>query len=216
MPTVKILNIKPGKLGIWKFRETASELQPIFQFTEKEQKEFQNFKTDNRKREFLSVRILLEKMMDKKTEIHYNSHGKPEIKEPAMHISISHSADLAVVLVSEKNAGVDVENIHRNTEKIAKRFLSDVEMYEIQQSDQPNLQRIIYWCAKEAAFKFSVLPEIDFKSHITIRNFKQKAENGVFIGQISKNLPPINLTFHYFFYENNVIVFCVEKEKNKK
>lgn len=216
MPVVKIIDIDGIKLGIWKFLETDEELQQHFQFTANEKSDFQQIKHQNRKREFLCVRLLLNHMLGKKCEINYTSEGKPQLTNNHFYLSISHSTDLAVVLVSEKNAGIDVENIHRNTEKIAKRFLSDTEMNDIQQSDQPNLQRIIYWCAKEAAFKFSILPEIDFKSHITIHNFKQKAESGVFMGQLSKNLPPINLTFHYFFYENNVIVFCVEKEKNKK
>lgn len=212
IPPVKILDIKPGKLGIWKFRETASELVRIFQFTEKEYKDFQQLKYDNRKREFLSVRILLEKMTGKKTEIHYNDQGKPEIKEPEMYISISHSADLAVVMLSKKNAGVDVENIYRKTEKIAGRFLSEKELAEIKTSANPDLKRIVYWGAKEAAFKFSVLPEIEFKSHINISNFTLNMLGGTFTGLLCKNLPPTHLAFHYFFHENNVIVYCVEKE----
>lgn len=214
MPVVKIIEINGIKLGIWKFLETAEELQHHFQFAAIEKSDFQQIKHENRKREFLCVRLLLNQMLGKKCEINYSSEGKPQLTNNHFHLSISHSADLVVILLSEKNAGIDVENIHRNTEKIAKRFLSDAEINDIQQSDQPNLQRIIYWCAKEAAFKFSVFSEIDFKSHINIRNFKQKVESGVFMGQLSKNLPPTILSFHYFFYENNVIVYCVEEEKN--
>lgn len=215
MPAVKILDVKQGKLGIWKFRENVSELQTIFQFTEKEHKEFQQLKNDNRKREFLSVRILLEKMMDKKMEIHYNSYGKPEIKEPATHISISHSADVAVVLLSNINTGIDVENIYRKTEKIASRFLSEKELEEIRTSKNPDLKRIVYWSAKEAAFKFSVLPEIEFRSHIVIKNFRLNKQGGFFYGALCKSLPPTHLAFRYIFHENNVIVYCVEQENLK-
>jgi 4'-phosphopantetheinyl transferase len=212
MPLVKILNIETEKLGIWKFQESSEELQQVFQFTEKELADFQCIKYENRKREFLTVRLLLEKMLGEKKEISYNSNRKPHIKNNPFFLSISHSADLAVVLLSEKKAGVDVENIHRNTEKVATRFLSENELNDINNLPKPQLQRMLYWCAKEAAFKFSAWPEIEFKSQIKIDNFELNAQGGTFSGHLAKNLPLTQLTFYYFFCENNVVVYCVEKE----
>jgi 4'-phosphopantetheinyl transferase len=213
MPAVKILDIENGKMGIWKFQESSEELQQIFLFSEKEKEKFQSVKYEHRKREFLVIRLLLEHLLGEKIEILYSADGKPKLKNKSLFISISHSADLAVVLLSEKNAGVDVENVRRNTEKIATRFLSENELNDIKNSHKPKLQRMLYWCAKEAAFKFSVWPEIEFKSQIHIHKFEMDAEGGFFSGQLSKKLPHINLTFHYFFYENNVVVYCVENEK---
>ncbi|MBW6535459.1 MAG: 4'-phosphopantetheinyl transferase superfamily protein [Mariniphaga sp.] len=214
MPAIKIFDIENGKMGIWKFQESSEKLQQIFRFSEKEKKEFQSIKYENRKKEFLTIRLLLAHMLGEKTEILYSESGKPQLKNNPFFISISHSADLAVVLLSEKNAGVDVENVHRNTEKIATRFLSEDELNEINNSQKPQLLRILYWCAKEAAFKFSVWSEIEFKSQINIHKFELNAECGIFFGLLSKKLPHTNLTFHYFFFENNVIVYCVEVEKS--
>jgi 4'-phosphopantetheinyl transferase EntD len=214
MPAVKIFDIKKGKIGIWKFQESSEKLQHIFRFSEKEKNDFQTIKYENRKREFLTIRLLLENMLGEKVEIYYAAGRKPRLKNNSLFISISHSADLAVVLLYEKNSGVDVENIQRNTEKIAIRFLSENELNDVNNSPNPQLQRMLYWCAKEAAFKFSIWPEIDFKSQINIHKFDLKSEGGVFYGQLSKNLPSINLVFHYFFHENNLIVYCVEEEKS--
>lgn len=213
MPAVKIFDIKNGKIGIWKFQESSEELQQIFRFSEIEKEKFQSLKYEKRKREFLSIRLLLETMLGKKAEIFYTSGRKPRLKSNSYFISISHSADLAVVLLSRKNTGVDVENIQRNTEKIATRFLSEKEINDVNNSPNSQLQRMLYWCAKEAAFKFSVWPEVDFKSQINIRKFDLNAEGGVFYGQLSKNMPSINLAFNYFFLQNNAIVYCVEEEK---
>jgi 4'-phosphopantetheinyl transferase EntD len=213
MPAIKVLNIEKGKIGIWKFQESSDELQQIFRFSEKEREEFQSVKYEHRKKEYLTIRLLLEHLLGKKIEIFYTANGKPQLKNKSLFISISHSADLAVVLLSEKNAGVDVENTQRNTEKVATRFLSENELNAIKNSRNPQLQRMLYWCAKEAAFKFSLWPEIEFKSQINIHKFELNADGGIFSGQLSKNLPPIKLGFHYFFYENNVIVYCVEEEK---
>jgi 4'-phosphopantetheinyl transferase len=214
MPVVEILNIKKGKLGIWKFQESSDELLRIFQFTENEKTEFQCIKYENRKREFLCVRLLLEQMLGEKNEIFYFSNRKPRLKNNPLFVSISHSADLAVILLAEKKAGVDAENRERNTEKIATRFLSRKELTDVNNSPNPKLQRMLYWCAKEAALKFSDCPEIEFKSQINIDNFILNNDGGMFTGQLSKNLPHTKLAFHYFFYENNVVVYCVEEEKN--
>lgn len=213
MPAIKVLNIEKGKIGIWKFQESSEELQQIFRFSEKEREEFQSVKYEHRKREYLTIRLLLEHLLGEKIEIFYTANGKPQLKNKSLFISISHSADLAVVLLSKKNAGVDVENTQRNTEKVATRFLSENELNDIKNSRKPQLQRMLYWCAKEAAFKFSLWPEIEFKSQINIHKFELNADGGIFSGQLSNNLPPIKLDFHYFFYENNVIVYCVEEEK---
>jgi 4'-phosphopantetheinyl transferase len=214
MPAVKIFDIENGKIGIWKFQESSEELQQIFRFSEIEKEKFQSFKYEYRKREFLSIRLLLETMLGKKVEIFYTSGRKPRLTSNSYFISISHSADLAVVLLSKKNTGVDVENIQRNTEKIATRFLSEKEIKDVTNSPNSKLQRMLYWCAKEAAFKFSVWPEIEFKTQINIHHFDLNTEGGIFYGQMSKKLPYTNLAFHYFFCENNVIVYCVELEKS--
>ncbi len=213
MLVAKILDIEIGKLGMLKLAEPAETLIQNFHFSEIEKKEFGLIKNDNRRKEYLAVRILLEKLTGKKSEIIYNTNRRPELKNQSLNISISHSPDLAVVLLSEKNAGVDVENIHRNTEKVATRFLSETELNDIRKSPQPNLQRMLYWCAKEAAFKFSCEPETEFKKHISIYYFEINPKGGMFYGQLSKNLQPLKLVFHYFFNENNVVVYCVEEEK---
>ena len=214
MPAVKIFNIENGKIGIWEFQESSEELQQIFRFSEKEKSDFQCIKYENRKKEFLTIRLLLEYMFGNKYEIIYTSEGKPQLKDNPFYLSISHSAELAVVLLSQKKAGVDAENINRSTEKIATRFLSENELNDLSVSNQPQLQRMLYWCAKEAAFKFSVWPEIEFKSQINIHKFELNAKGGIFTGNLVKNLSSIHLEFHYFFHENNVIVYCVEVAKS--
>lgn len=213
MPAVKFSDIEHGKLGICKLGKSSQELVKLLQLSEKENSDFQNIKYENRKREFLSVRLLLKQMLGEKNEIYYTANRKPRLTNSTFFISISHSSDLAAIIISEKNSGIDVENIHRNTEKVATRFLSEKEITDIQNSANPALQRIVYWSAKEAAFKFCDLPEVEFKSQIAIDSFALNSEGGIFTGYLTKKLPATKLAFHYFFHENNVIVYCVEEEK---
>jgi len=212
MPAAKIIELPHGKLGVWELTETAEKMAGIFQFSTKEESDFHKIKNETRKREFLAVRLLLEKLLGQKSEISYNKHRKPHIQNKNLNISISHCSGLVVVLVSKIKAGIDVENMERNTEKIAPRFLSEQEKHEIENTPELSLTRIIYWCAKEAAFKIAEHPEIEFKTHIQISPFKVNPAGGSFRGKLCKNEPTSQLAFQYFFFGNNVVVYCVEQE----
>ena len=118
MAIVKIIETNAGKLGIWKLSESSETLTGLYPFSKSEKSEFNLIKSEKRKKEFLAVRILLVKMLHSKTRILYNSNGKPYLKSSILNISISHSPELVTILLSEKNAGIDVENINRKTEII--------------------------------------------------------------------------------------------------
>jgi len=208
--------MKTSQLGICKLNNYDDSSADTFPFSENEKKEFLAIKNGKRKKEYLAVRHLLLEMTNKKNEILYDTAGKPRLKKNDLQISISHSPDLAVVFLSKEKAGVDVENIQRRIQQVTKHFICEKEWNDINKTVNPQLTRILYWCAKEAAFKFSPSPEIDFKKHIAIFPFDPEPEGGTFFGELSKENPAIVLTFHYFFYENNVIVYCVEEVKNKK
>lgn len=204
-----------GLLGVWDLSETCSALLDDFHFSEKEQREFNKITNDKRRCEYLAVRLLLQKMMQKKKELYYTNSGKPFLEEN-IHISISHSSELAVVLLTDKPAGVDVESLQRKTDKIASRFLSDSESQHIQSTPDPAFTRILYWCAKEALFKCTPLEGIDFKSQLLIKPFHPVSGSGNFCGQLIENNQPANFVFHYFIMNNNAIVYCNEKENIEK
>lgn len=203
-----------GLMGIWRLSETCSALLEDFLFSEKEQLEFQKIKNEKRKCEFLAVRLLLQKMMQKKKELHYTASGKPFLEEN-IHISISHSSELAVVLLTDAPAGVDVESIQRDTYKVAARFLSDSELQHTNNTPDPAVTRILYWCAKEALFKCIPAEGIDFKSQLLIKPFLPDSGSGKFFGQFIKNNQEVNFVLHYHIIYNNAIVYCTEKPKSK-
>lgn len=202
-----------GMLGIWELSESCNALFREFSFSDKEQLEFNNITNDRRKCEFLAVRLLLQKMMQQKKELNYNGSGKP-ILEENIHISISHSSELAVVVLTEKPAGIDVESIQRKTDKIAARFLSDSELQHINTTQDPAFTRILYWCAKEALFKCTPLEGIDFKNQLLIKPFLPVFGSGNFYGQQLINNQVVNFVFHYSIMNNNAIVYCFEKDED--
>ena len=209
MAFAKQLNTAIGIVGIWELSESSDQLRNKFSFSRTEKEEFSQLKIEKRKVEYLSVRLLLEKIVGRKAELNYSKTGKPYIKDSNLHVSISHSAELAVVFLSEKNAGIDAENIFRNTQKAGKRYLSEPEYQTAMSSKHAALARIMYWSAKEAIFKCTPEQEISFANQIKIFPFNIQNE-----GELSGRLETAEKfrKFHcrYLFYGNNVIVYCVE------
>ncbi len=206
MPIIEKINTEAGVLGIWKLSESASELISNFQFSEKEKEEFDKIKVERRKKEYIATRLLLKGLIDKKPKILYLESGKPVLKNSHENISISHSSEFIVILISEKNIGIDVENTHRNIKKIANRFLCEEELNYIQNTADPQTATILYWSAKEAIFKCTDDDGILFDKQIFIQPFEIKTE-GNFNATLNKDT---RYKLWYFFIENNVVVYCVE------
>ncbi len=89
----------------------------------------------------------------------YGRHGKPSLAmQPELQFNLSHTADVAVVAVTENAAvGVDVEELHRGRrlEQAAHRFFSAAERTALLRlADDTRAEAAIRcWCRKEAYLK---------------------------------------------------------------
>ena len=154
MALSEIIEFCHDKIGIWELTEPASDLLNQYTLSEREKNEFSKINNEKRKKEYLAVRLLLKFMFKDNNTILYDDKGKPFLKNKNISISISHSDDLAVVMISQKNAGIDVEPITRSIQKIALRVLNDKELADSSGKNYNKIKQLLYWCAKEAAFKF--------------------------------------------------------------
>lgn len=214
MPFLKQINLPDCTIGIWELRESVDELIEGFNFSQIEKNEFNKIKVEQRKKEFLATRLLAEKTCGFKPEIQHNKLGKPSIKNFNKNISISHCNSIVAIIISDKNVGIDAEDTNRNINRVANRFLSRNEMSFIETQPNAQTQKVVYWSAKEAIFKCAVENGIQFDKQIKIAGFKL-AKEGHFSGEllIGKNCYQYNLW--YFFIKNVVIVYCIEKNRNK-
>lgn len=83
-------------------------------------------------------------------ELGYNEHGKPFAKNLPVHFSISHSDDIAVCAVSDKEIGIDIEKIRDVNPRSAERFASEKEQEYIRKCEKGFFE---IWTLKEAYFK---------------------------------------------------------------
>lgn len=167
MPLIKSITVPNGLLSVWQITESSDELLSYFTNEEFSTPHFQEFTYEKRKAEWLAARALLKQMIGSSLPISYNKSGKPLLNHPIYpNISISHSREYVAVMVHRYLAvGIDIESMNRNYAPIRKRYLSEMELQQV--NEDPLLQ-CIYWCAKEAVFKLIEEDGVDFRKQIEV------------------------------------------------
>jgi 4'-phosphopantetheinyl transferase EntD len=128
--------------------------------------------SEHRKREWLSVRTLLKRLLGEEKEIAYTDFGKPYLADNSCHISISHTKDfVAVIWGKEKEVAIDIERISSRVENIRSRFMSEPEESNLSK-ENPVIHLLLHWSAKESLFKLLPENDIEFKSQLHIRPFE--------------------------------------------
>ncbi len=213
MPFIKKIEVENGILGIWEIAESASSLLIDFQFSEDEKAEYDKFIIEKRRVEYLATRLLIQKLLTDKSEITHEKSGRPIIINSNQNISISHSAELVVIFISNDSVGIDVENVTRNIDKVTHRFLHHKEMDWAEKSENHQIAKILLWCAKEAIFKCSKQAGVQFDTQIFIPPFEIE-KTDCFIGKLICEKGSENFNLRYFYFRNNIIVYCVEVKNN--
>ncbi len=195
------------RLGIWEINETYEELISAVTLTEEELLTVQKFGNYQRKLEWLSVRVLINILLNKPCQIIYNEERKPFLSCNSYNISISHSHQLTSVLMSHKyRVGIDLEYMSHQIHQVAHKFINDKEFI----TSNPDLKRLhlyIHWCAKEALYKICDKQDINFKHNLTILPFEVKNEGSI-IGHLDNRYGHREFDLHYFTYDGYVIVWC--------
>ncbi|MCY1722529.1 4'-phosphopantetheinyl transferase superfamily protein [Prolixibacteraceae bacterium Z1-6] len=210
MPFVKEINTPEGKIAIWNLNDSTKELGSYCSLSNSDQEKLNNITSERRKKEFLASRILVKKLTGSNQQIIYNKSGKPFLKDREKHISISHSANFAVVFISERKIGIDIEQTDRNIDRIAARFLHHKEKDFISMLENQQFAKILFWAAKEAIFKCADSVGIQFNKQIRIADFDIERSRK-FNGTLMNSTKNIQYELHYLIIENNVMVYCVEQ-----
>lgn len=93
----------------------------------------------------------LDPMMEK---IGYHRYGKPYlIDHPDIHFNISHSVDMAICVISDKEIGCDIEKIRKYDSDVALRCFSEKEMRYIEESKDKDFAFTRIWAMKESFLK---------------------------------------------------------------
>lgn len=198
-----------GLLGFWEITETTEELLALVNPQNEELENFLQLKNELRKREWLAVRLLMQKMLESESKISYDPTGKPFLAHSSGHISISHSSNRVVLYFHpEHQPGIDIELITRNVERTAKRFLSPGELNDCTIDGQlSNRDLMLRWCAKEAVFKMVPFNDIDFANQIECSAPRLIMNEGVFSATFTSSATSLHIPLHFRLVGDLLVVW---------
>lgn len=174
MPFLKEKVWQGRRLGVWRVTETLQELldMALLQGVSVDL----SAKGEKRLVETIATRLLLLRMVGP-VGLSKDAAGKPYLVGAMGCVSISHTKGLVALLLSDEEAGVDVERCDRDALRMSRRFMNDDEV-ALLAGEQPSLVALIVWTVKEALFKIVGDVGGTFKDNITVLPF-EVAEEGV-------------------------------------
>lgn len=155
--------------AIWQISESVEELRSALSLRAEEDMLYNTFVAESRKKQWLAYRLLIREMLSPaEFPVEYDESGKPFLAGSNYHISVTHTEDLAAVIISQYDrVGIDMERIKPRVAKVREKFLSPVELASI--SGERELEQLtLGWCAKEALYKLYGKRDLDFRENILI------------------------------------------------
>ncbi|MCX6283870.1 MAG: 4'-phosphopantetheinyl transferase superfamily protein [Bacteroidetes bacterium] len=188
-------NLSGARLGVWHIIESEDFLRFNSRAFPEDIATVDSYKNESRRKQWLACRALIARMLHlEAVKITYDGYGKPSLNGFQGYISFSHTREYAAVLINENDpAGIDIEKLTSRIHRVADRFLQPDELEHIKrlagkmvtgercqltQADSDNTEchpqtelLYLYWCAKEALYKFYGKPDVDLKNDIHISPF---------------------------------------------
>lgn len=172
MPLYKRILINENcKLYIWKIEESLDSLLAPVKLTKNSLQRLESMKSDLHQRGFVSIRHLLKEAGYSDSDLYYDEHGKPFLKD-GKHVSITHSFNFTAIIISEnQHVGIDIEKQRDKILTIAHKF-TPVEEYKTIANHSALISKLtIVWGAKESLYKIYGKKKLRFLEHIYIYDF---------------------------------------------
>ena len=196
-----------GQLGIWQQQESLDFFRQRLELSEFEKVEISKFKKKKRLSEWYASRYLLFKMMNNEMrDIPFkDEYGKPYFKDNSTNLSISHSGNLAAVLISHYICGLDIQEMNPKIAKILPRILSVQEASKFLKNINNSLSAFA-WSTKEAVYKAYGKKLLDVRKAIRITSYELNGSNYSADVQIEKDDMKIKYQTKGFVIKNYVVV----------
>lgn len=171
MPKYAHHTFEGGGIAIWHITESAETLYAMLGM-QRYDAALNAMHHEERRTEWLAVRVLLTEVLGRDKEIAYHSTGRPYLTDGSFCISISHTKGYAAIAYHRSyRVGVDIERISPRVMRIADRFTHASEgLYMDKCNEEERLMYLlINWSAKETLYKCVDTPlAADFKNTFQI------------------------------------------------
>jgi len=210
MPLFLKKNDLGATVAIWKITEPEEWFLANLALTAQEAEQLAGIK--GRKRlEWLAVRYLTHELsgMALRSPILKDDSGKPYLAHEGLHLSISHSGEMAAAILAPLPAGIDIQRPVEKIERIAHKFLRPEEDASLSTTHRL-LHLHVYWGAKEALYKAYGRRELDFRVYMAIEPFQFEPDGGAFKGKVEKEGFVAYYDLRYEVVGSYVLVYGVE------
>ena len=230
MPLVFIKEFQGFRIGLWRILEATEELLTLCKLPSSDIAGISSWKSESRRRQWIACRALLAALSGStESRIIYDQYGKPSVSGAKGSISISHTAEYAVMMISERaSCGIDIEKISSRIQKVANRFLQEQETAHLEQissADHSNGLSLetgeadagiflkvltVHWAAKEALYKYYGSPETDMKNDIYIGAFDYFCkQDTIFPAWVRTNGARVEHGLQSMRIEDHIMVFTL-------
>lgn len=169
------------------------------------------FASEERRREWLAVRLLLHSVLGCDASIEYDDKGKPCLVGADGYVSISHTKGYAAIAFSSSfPVGLDMELSNREVGAVARRFMYEEDLAVLPQ-EKWNEYKLIRWTAAEALFKLVGDLGGSYRENIAVKDFVPG--NSGLLDLSIKGLPcsPLDYTAFYIFDNPLLLTLCCDK-----
>lgn len=128
-----------------------TEEETSFWTTDEEVAQAAAFRSERRRREFLTWRAIVRRELGRHTRITYDELGAPSLPDGEAYVAVSHCSGRVAVCLSPNRCAVDIERADRDFSRAAERFLTPDEAALSSDPRWPGL----VWCAKETLYKYA-------------------------------------------------------------
>lgn len=209
MPLYQTIKTASGlHIGIWEISEAKADFSHLL-IPEEMVDACNNYHSEKRQLERCAIRALLFAMTNSHLHINYNENGRPFLQERDYHISISHSGRFVTLALHPTcQPGIDIEHFSQRILKVKSHVFSLEEMQQTSSEDkeEETILSILYWCAKETAFKIIGNEVYDFKKMLYVSPFDYKKENELLIHVLSA-AQPLTLPVSYKLYPDFILTW---------
>jgi phosphopantetheinyl transferase len=140
--------------------------------------------------------------------IYKDEAGKPFLNNLPHHISLTHSYPyVAAQIDTSHNVGIDLEQPKQKLLRIAPRILSE---FELNDAGENIIKNCVYWCAKEAMYKYNGRKGIHFSTQLLIEPFELQ-NHGELKGTLKINGINHQIGLNYLLENEYVLVHTISK-----
>ena len=206
MPVIEDIQLSSTtRIIVWEIKETIDFLKSELDLSDFSKKTLYKKKSEIHQKQFLAVRNILKLLSIHDSDIGYDVDGKPFIKSG--YLSISHSKEYVVVIISDENVGVDIESNSDKCFRIIQKFLGTENEFPMK-IDWKIAQ--VIWNMKESLFKMMDFKEIDFKENFIVIPFSLN-ENQTKIWFVKNELSRV-YNVNYFINKNYSLAYIFNKQ----